>query len=91
MAYDATSYQYQLQAKLSKLRDFVETHNTQQQKHHYDEHFLSRTFDVGDPVRLSVPAAGKLDPRQEEKWTTQSVKTPITYTIHDGRKTRTID
>ena len=70
MAYDVTSYQHQLQAKLSKLRDFVETHNAQantQQKQHYDEHSLSRTFAIGDSVWLSVPTAGKLDPKWEGK------------------------
>jgi len=93
MAYDATSYQHQLQAKLCKLRDFVETHNSQasmQQKHHYDGHSISRTFVVNDPVWLSVPTAGKLDPRWEGGWIIQSVKSPITYTIHDGKRTRTV-
>ena len=95
MAYDVTSYQHQhqLQDKLSKLRDFVETHNAQantQQKQHYDEHSLSRTFAIGDSVWLSVPTAGKLDPKWEGKWIIQSVKSPITYTIHDGRRTRTV-
>ena len=87
MAYDETSYQHQLQAKLSKLRYFVETQNAKasmQQKYKYS---LSRTFATADSVWLSVPTAGKLDPKWEGKWIIQSVKSPITYTIHDGRRT----
>ena len=93
MAYDVVSNQHQLQAKLCKLRDFVETYNSQasmQQKHHYDGHSSSRTFVVNDHVWLSVPTAGKLDPRWEGGWIIQAVKSPITYTIHDGKRTRTV-
>ena len=81
MAYDVASYQHQLQAKLYKLRDFVETYNSQasmQQKHHYDGHSSSRTFVVNDHVWLSVPTVGKLDPRWEGGWIIQAVKSSIT-------------
>ena len=61
-----------------------------QQKHHYDGHSSSRTFVVNDHVWLSVPTAGKLDPRWEGGWIIQAVKSPITYTIHDGKRTQTV-
>jgi len=66
----------------SKLRDFVETYNSQasmQQKHHYDGHSSSRTFVVNDHVWLSVPTVGKLDPRWEGGWIIQAVKSSITW------------
>ena len=66
VALDVTSYPHQLQAKLSQLMDFVEAHNTQasnQQKQYFDKQTLARIFSVGDPVWLSIPTAGKLDPR----------------------------
>ena len=44
VANDGTSYQHQLQAKLSEMMDFVEAHNTQassQQKQYFDKHTLA--------------------------------------------------
>jgi len=67
-AFDSGSYQAQLQAKLAELRDFVESQATQaasKQKCTYDQHSTSRSFRAGDPVWLSIPTAGKLDPRWE--------------------------
>ena len=93
VAHDVTSYQHQLQAKLSQLMDFVEAHNIQasnQQKQYFDKQTLARTFSVGDPVWLSIPTAGKLDPRWEGKWIIQSVVSPTTFTIHDGLRTKTV-
>ena len=93
VAHDVTSYQHQLQAKLSQLMDFVEAHNIQasnQQKQYFDKQTLARTFSVGDPVWLSIPTAGKLDPKWEGDWITQSVVSPTTYTIHDGLRTKTV-
>jgi len=93
VAHDVTSYQHQLQAKLSQLMDFVEAHNTQasnQQKQYFDKQTLARTFSVGDPVWLSIPTAGKLDPRWEGEWIIQTVVSPTTYTIHDGLRTKTV-
>ena len=90
VAHDVTSYQHQLR---SQLMDFVETHNTQassQQKQYFDKHTLARTFAVGDPVWLSIPTAGKLDPRWEGEWIIQPKVSPTTYTIHDGSRTRTV-
>ena len=93
VAYDVTSYQHQLQAKLSQLMDFVEAHNTQarsQQKQYFDKHTSARSFAVGYPVWLSVPTAGKFDPRWEGEWIIQSIVSPTTYTVHDGLRTRTV-
>ena len=93
VAHDVTSYQHQLQAKLPQLMDFVEAHNTQassQQKQYFDKHTLARTFAVGDPVWLSIPTAGKLDPLWEGEWIIQSIVSPTTYTIHDGSRTKTV-
>ena len=70
-AYDPSSYQSQLQAKLAKLRAFVETHLTEaahQQRNSVGHKTQTRLFNVDDPVWLSIPTAGKLDPRWEGKW-----------------------
>ena len=53
-----------------QLRDFVETHITEAQHLHrssYDHGTRARDFCVGDSVWLSIPTAGKLDPRWEGK------------------------
>ena len=86
------SYQDLLHAKLAQLYDFVELNNVQasgHQKHHFDHVTQSRTFIVGDLVWLSIPTAGKLDPKWEGGWVIQSVQSPITYPISDGR-TKTV-
>ena len=73
--------------------DFVEAHNIQasnQQKQYFDKLTLARTFSVGDPVWLSIPTAGKLDPKWEAEWIIQSVVSRTTYTIHDGLRTKTV-
>ena len=93
MAHDVISYQDQLRAKLAHLYDFVELNNVEashHQKRNFDQHAQSRTFSVGDTVWLSIPTAGKLDPKWEGEWVIQSVQSPVTYTIHDGRRTRTV-
>jgi len=62
--------------KLAKLYDFVELNNAQassQQKLHFDCVTQARAFVVGDLVWLSIPTAGKLDPKWEGEWTVQSV------------------
>ena len=92
-AHDVTSYQDQLRAKLAQLYDFVELNNVQassHQKHHFDQSTQSRTFTIGDPVWLSIPTAGKLEPKWEGEWLIQSVQSPVTYTINDGKKTKTV-
>ena len=92
-AHDVITYQDQLRAKLAQLYDFVELSNVKasgQQKHHFDHVTQSRTFIVGDLVWLSIPTAGKLDPKWEGGWVIQSAQSPITYTISDGRRTKTV-
>ena len=92
-AHDVHSYQGCLRAKLATLADFVESHNVQastQQKYYFDKHTKFRTFTIGDAVWLSIPTAGKLDPRLEEGWTVKSVHSPTTYTISDGSRIRTV-
>ena len=70
-AHDPSSYHGQLQSKLAQLRDFVEK-NIAEKAHHqkifYDHHVKTRSFQVGDSICLSIPTAGKLDPRWEGKW-----------------------
>lgn len=92
-AHDVLSYQCQLRAKLAQLADFVESHNVQahtQQKHYFDQHTRIRSFTIGDPVWLSIPTAGKLDPRWEGGWKIKSVQNPTTYTISDGGRIKTV-
>ena len=59
-------------------------HAAQHQKTEYNKHSKLRTFQVGQPVWLSVPMAGKLDPRWEGKWKVSQVKSPVTVEISDG-------
>ncbi|KAL5502961.1 hypothetical protein EMCRGX_G009823 [Ephydatia muelleri] len=64
--YEATSYQAVLQAKMAELQDLVEAHiveSAHRQKVDDDRHSAERPFEPGDLVWLSVPTAGKLDPR----------------------------
>ena len=88
-AHDVTSYQDQLRAKLAQLYDFVELNNVQastHQKRHFDQSTQPRTFTVGDLVWLSVPTAGKLEPKWEGEWVIQSVQSKI----NDGKRTKTV-
>ena len=92
-AYDAVSYQSQLRTKLAQLSDFVETHLAQaahKQKTAYDQHTQQRSFNIGNPVWLSSPTAGKLDFKWEGGWKILSVQRPATYTITDGTTTKTV-
>ena len=62
-AFDPTSYQQELQAKLPKLKDIVETNIAQaasNQKPDYDYESHMRIFGVDDPVWLLVLHQGKL-------------------------------
>ncbi|KAL5503291.1 hypothetical protein EMCRGX_G010217 [Ephydatia muelleri] len=89
--YGATSYQAVLQAKMAELQDLVEAHiaeSAHRQKVDYDRHSEERQFKGGDLVWLSVPTAGKLDPRWEGNWTVRSVKSPVTMEISDGDRTK---
>ena len=89
-AFDSLSYPAHLRAKLAELRDFVETNlaaAARNQKQAYDQHTSAPSFTVGDPVWLSVPTAGKLDPKWEGEWVIQSVKSPISMEIKHSRNT----
>ena len=65
-AFDSTSYPAHICAKLAELQDFVES-NLAAAAHHqklaYDQYLLPTVYSVGDLVWLSIPTAGKLDPR----------------------------
>ena len=92
-AFDVGSYQAQLQATMAELQDIVDTHVTQSAEHQkglYDRHSKTRLFHEGDPVWLSIPTAGKLDPRWEGKCVVRSIKTSITLEITDGDRTRVV-
>ena len=74
-AFDSTAY---MCIKFHCLDDFVRDHlerAAQHQKTAYDQHSKVRKFQVGQPVWLSVPTAGKLDPRWEGKWKVTKIKT----------------
>ena len=42
----------------------------------FDKHSKERSFGVGDSVWVSIPTAGKLDPRLEGNWTIKAIKSP---------------
>ena len=90
-AFDAMTYSKSLCAKLDHLKDFVDTHlqqAAQHQKAAYDRHTKVRSFQVGQPVWLSVPTAGKLDPRWEGKWKVTRIMSPVTVEISDGEQSK---
>lgn len=92
-AFDVNSYQAHLQRKLAELRDFVDLNLSQSahsQKSFYDNHSQLRSFKSGTAVWLSVPTAGKLEPRWEGNWTVCSAKTPVSIEITDGQKTKVV-
>lgn len=92
-AFDPESYSAHLQAKLMEMHDFVQKQTTtaaRRQKQQYDVHAQERNFHVGDPVWLSIPTAGKLDPRWEGKWIIRAVKSPVNMEISDGQRTKVV-
>jgi len=60
------------------------------QKHYFYQSTQYRTFTIGDPVWLSIPTAGKLESKWEGEWVIQSVQSPVTYKINDGRRTKIV-
>ena len=93
LGYDPQSYLAQIQARLAELQDFVHTNISKaacSQKLHYDQCTKQPAFAVGNLVWLSIPTAGKLDPRWEGEWVIKSMKSPITAEICDGRRTRVV-
>ena len=60
------------------------------QKHSNDNRASTPpSFQVGNPVWLSVPTAGKLDPKWEGEWTVKSVKSPVSIEISNDSKNST--
>jgi len=93
LGYDQQSYPAQIQAKIAELQDFVHINLSKaacSQKLQYDQHTTQPAFIVGSPVWLSIPTAGKLDPRWEGDWVIKSMKSPITAEICDGKRTRVV-
>ena len=60
------------------------------QKTGYDSHSLSRHLNVGDKVCLSIPTAGKLDPRWEGKWRIKRIKSPVNVEGTDESRVRVV-
>ena len=93
LGYDSLSYPAQFQVKLAKLYDFIHTNLTQaahSQKSYYDQRTKQFTFALGDPVWLSIPTAGKFDPRWESEWVIKSVKSPVTMEIYDSKRSKVV-
>ena len=63
-----------------------------QQKFHYDKQSSVPFFTMNDKVWLSVPTAGKLQPRGEGGWKVTSIKlkSPVTIEISNGRKSKVV-
>ena len=78
---------------MAELQDLVEAHiaeSASRQKVDYDRHSAERQFKSRDLVWLSVPTAGKLDPRWEGNWTVRSTKSSVTVEITDGERTKVV-
>ena len=87
------SYPVHLQAKFSELQDLMDTNLAaagDHQKSAYDQHTAVHTFNLNDPVWLSVPTAGKLDPRWEGGWRMKSTNSPVTFETTDGQRMKVI-
>ena len=81
---DPTSYQKELQAKLAKLQDILETNIVQaasSQKSGYDYGSHIRTFEVNDPVWLLVPRQGKLASKWQGGWKVKALKSTVNLEI----------
>ena len=93
-AFEPGSYSAHLNTKLSELRKFVQDvirDSAKAQKEQYDLHSAEeRPLHKGDPVWLSVPTAGKLDPRWEGGWIIQAVKSPVTVKISDPERIKVV-
>ena len=79
-AFDPTTYADQPTNQPANLAIAAE-----QQKAAYDQRSSPRTLRAGDLVWLSVPTAGKLDPKWEGDWKVQSVKSPLNVELTVGR------
>ena len=86
LAHDTQSYSQQIQRKLAQMFELVELHlieSGSSEKAYYDSKSASRLpFLRGSHVWLSVPSAGKLDPKWECGWTaTQQIAEQPTVQI----------
>ena len=61
-----------------------------QQKFHYDKQSKAPSFAIHDKVWLSVPTAGRLQPRWEGGWKVTSVKSSVTTEISNGKKSKVV-
>ena len=92
-SFDATSYADYVRAKLAELRDLVEANTVEvaeRQKLTYDLHTTSRSFKEGNAVWLSVPTAGKLEPRWEGGWKVTKIKNPVNVQISSGHHSKMV-
>ena len=60
------------------------------QRQQYNKHSHEQPFKVDDPVWLSIPTAGKLDPRWEGNWVVTACKSPVNVAISDGPRRRVV-
>ena len=60
------------------------------QKTSYNDHSKQCTFKVGDPVWLSQPTAGNLDPKWDGSFTVKSIYSPVTLQISNGKTTKVV-
>jgi len=60
------------------------------QKTHNDKWSATPSFAVHDKVWISVPTAGKLQPRWEGDWKITAIKSPVTIQIHNGRNSKVV-
>ena len=91
--FDPSSYSAQLQIKLRELQELVLSNTStaaQAQKFYYDRTSTNRSFTPQELVWLSIPMAGKLQPRWERKWKVVEMKGPVTVEITDGRRTKVV-
>jgi transposase InsO family protein len=93
LASEAHIYAEHLQRKLHQMYELVELHlinSANNQKAFYDTRAKPRKcFEKGDQVWLSIPTAGKLDPRWEGGWMVEQYQAnqPTVIIGHsDGRK-----
>ena len=78
---------------MAELHDFVESKlalAASKQKSSYDNKSNQRSFKVNNPVWLSVPNAGKLDPKWEGNWKVLALKGPVNVEITDGHRKEAI-
>ena len=92
-AFDPNSYEAQLRHKMASLQDMVEANFVEAasfQRVACDKHSVYQQFKVNDPVWLSNPRRGKLDPRWEGGWTVSNVKGESTVEICKGNTRKVV-